>query len=176
MAPLSRELALTDAELDELMGSTWNMRIATLGPGTRINLTPLWFGWAAGRIYFFGRGQKVVNLRRSPDCTVLVDRNERFPELQGAMFQGRGVVLEDDAAEAADAHLEEARWQMGTKYAGGHGEAAPAVPGTRIRNESSARGKSWRWVVVEPERTVSWDNHKIAALRERPAEKSSAGW
>src|SRR4051812_29276853 len=100
MAPLSRELSLTDDELTELMTTCWNMRIATLGPGTRINLTPLWFGWAGGRIYFFGRGQKVVNLRRSPDCTVLVDRNERFPELQGAMFQGRGVVLEDSAAEA----------------------------------------------------------------------------
>ncbi len=176
MAPLSRELALTDAELDEIMTTSWNMRIATLGPGTRINLTPLWFGWAGGRIYFFGRGQKVVNLRRSPDCTVLVDRNERFPELQGAMFQGRGVVLEDADAETADAHLEEARWQMGTKYAGGHGEAPPETPGQKIRNESSARGRSWRWIVLEPHQVVSWDNTKIAAMRQRPAEKSSAGW
>ncbi|HUR76901.1 MAG TPA: pyridoxamine 5'-phosphate oxidase family protein [Acidimicrobiales bacterium] len=176
MAPLSRELALTDEELDELMASTWNMRIATLGPGTRINLTPLWFGWAGGRIYFFGRGQKVVNLRRSPDCTVLVDRNDRFPELQGAMFQGQATVLEDAAAEGADAHLEQARWQMGTKYAGGHGEAPPEDPSELIRNESSARGSSWRWVVVVPDRIVSWDNAKIAAMRERPKEKSSAGW
>lgn len=176
MAPLSRELALTDEELDELMLSTWNMRIATLGPGTRINLTPLWFGWTGGRIYFFGRGQKVVNARRSPDCTVLVDRNDRFPELQGAMFQGHATVLEDAGAEAADPHLEAARWQMGTKYAGGHGEAAPEDPTQPIRNESSARGKSWRWVVVVPDRIVSWDNKKIAAMRERPKEKSSAGW
>ena len=55
-----------------------------IGPGDRINLTPLWFGWARGNIYFYCRGQKVVNLRRDPVATVLVDRNERFPELQGA--------------------------------------------------------------------------------------------
>jgi len=160
MAPLSRDLALTEAELDELMTSSWNMRIASVGPGERINLTPLWFGWAGGRIYTYCRGQKVVNLRRNPACTILVDRNERFPELQGAMFQGRATVLEDAEAEAADPHLEEVRWQMGTKYAGGHGEAAPA-PGAKVRNEASARGRSWRWIVLEPTHLVTWDNTKI---------------
>jgi nitroimidazol reductase NimA-like FMN-containing flavoprotein (pyridoxamine 5'-phosphate oxidase superfamily) len=160
MAGIPPELALTTEQVDELMTTSWNMRVATVGPGTRINVTPLWFGWAGGRIYFYCRGQKIVNLRRNPACTVLVDRNERFPELQGAMFQGDAVVLEDAAAEAADPHLEEARWQMGTKYAGGHGEAAPA-PGEKVRNEASARGSKWRWVVIEPTNIVTWDNFKI---------------
>ena len=162
MAGIPADLALTDEQLDELMTTSRNMRIATVGPGARINLTPLWFGWAGRRIYFYARGQKIVNLRRSPSCTVLVDRNERFPELQGAMFQGTAVVLEDAAAEAADPHLEEVRWQMGTKYAGGHGEAAPpAGSGQRVRNEATARGSKWRWVVVTPDRVVTWDNLKL---------------
>jgi len=160
MARIPPELALTDDELEELMTSSWNMRVATIGPGTRINVTPLWFGWAGGRVYFYCRGQKIANLRRDPTCTVVVDRNERFPELQGAMFQGTATVLEDEAAEAADPHLEEARWQMGTKYAGGHGEAAPS-PGNRVRNDATARGRAWRWVVVVPQRMVTWDNHKL---------------
>jgi len=161
MAPIPPELKLTDEQVDELMTTSWNMRVATIGPGTRINVTPLWFGWAGGRIYFYCRGQKVTNLRRTPSCTVLVDRNERFPELQGAMFQGTATVLEDEAAEAADPHLEEARWQMGTKYAGGHGEAAPPS-GEKVRNGASARGRSWRWIVVEPTNLVTWDNFKLA--------------
>lgn len=164
MAGIPKELALTEEQVDELMTSSWNMRIATLGPGTRINLTPLWFGWAGGRIYFYARGQKIANLRRDPACTVLVDRNERFPELQGVMLQGAATVLEDAAAEQADPHLEEARWQMGTKYAGGHGETAPE-PGERVRNPASARGRSWRWVVVTPRRVVSWDNFKLPEVR-----------
>lgn len=154
--PIPRELALSPAELDALMLSSWNMRIATAGPGSRINLTPLWFGWAGGKVYTYCRGQKVANLRRNPVATVLVDRNERFPELQGAMFQGRARVLEDAEAEAADPDLEAVRMQMGTKYAGGHGE--PREP---QRNAASARGRNWRWVVVEPTRVVTWDNHKI---------------
>ena len=76
------------------------------------------------------------------------------------MFQGRATVLEDAAAEAADAGLEEARWQMGAKYAGGHGESAEPR-----RNDSSARGRHWRWVRFQPEHTVTWDNFKIPGLR-----------
>lgn len=154
--PLSRKLALTPEQLDELMLTSWNMRIATAGPGKRINLTPLWFGWADGKIYTYCRGQKVANLRRNPNATILVDRNERFPELQGAMFQGTARVLESAEEENADDGLETVRMQMGTKYAGGHGE--PAEP---RRNEATARGKDWRWVVFTPENLVTWDNFKI---------------
>lgn len=155
--PIPEELALTPVELDELMLSSWNMRIATTGPGRRINLTPLWFGWGGGKIYTFCRGQKVANLRRNPVATVLVDRNERFPELQGAMFQGRATVLEDAEAENADPDLEAVRVQMGAKYAGGHGEASA---GPR-RNAATARGRNWRWVRFEPSHVVTWDNTKL---------------
>jgi nitroimidazol reductase NimA-like FMN-containing flavoprotein (pyridoxamine 5'-phosphate oxidase superfamily) len=160
VARIPAELGLTAEQLDELMTTSWNMRLATAGPGDRINLTPLWFGWAGGRIYTYCRAQKIVNLRRSPQCTVLVDRNERFPELQGAMFQGRATVLEDADAEAADPHLEAVRWQMGAKYAGGHGDP-PLAEGEQRRNEASARGRSWRWVAIVPDHIVTWDNFKL---------------
>lgn len=155
--PIPQEIALTPGQLDEMMLTTWNMRIASIGPGTRINLTPLWFGWAGGNIYAYCRGQKVVNLRRNPSAAVLVDKNERFPELQGAMFQGKAHVLEDAEAENADPHLEEVRMQMGAKYSGGHGEQA----GAPQRNAATARGRHWRWVRFEPQRTVTWDNQKL---------------
>ncbi len=158
--PIPKELSLTPEQLDELMLSSWNMRIATIGPGSRINVTPLWFGWAGGSIYTYCRGQKVENIRRNPVATVLVDRNERFPELQGAMFQGRAVVLEDAAAESADPHLEEVRMQMGRKYAGGHG--GPAEP---RRNDATARGRNWRWVRFDPAHLVTWDNFKLGNLK-----------
>ena len=160
--PLSRKLALDDAQIAEIMTSSWNCRIATIGPGTRINLTPMWFGWAGNRIYIYGRGQKVVNLRRNPECTIIVDRNEKFPELQAIMLQGKATVLEDAAAEAADPHLEEARVQMGRKYNGGHGKAPVADPPP---NAASARGANGRWMVFVPDRQVTWDNFKLAALR-----------
>ena len=159
--PLSRKLALTEDQIEEIMTTTWNCRIATVGPGSRINLTPMWFGWAGGRIYIYGRGQKVVNLRRNPECSIIVDRNEKFPELQAVMLQGRGVVLEDAAAEAADPHLDEARAQMGRKYNGGHGQPAVEDPPP---NSATARGSNGRWMVFSPDTQVTWDNFKLGNL------------
>src|SRR5215213_3169143 len=158
--PIPPELGLTPDELDELMASTWNMRIATIGPGDRINLTPLWFGWSGGNVYFYCRGQKIANLRRTPACSVLVDRNERFPDLQGAMLQGSAVVLETAADEAADPNLAVAQAQMGPKYAGGHGEPAPASTEGLVFGPS-ARGRSWRWVAFTPTHVVTWNNKKL---------------
>ncbi|MCB1693335.1 MAG: pyridoxamine 5'-phosphate oxidase family protein [Pseudomonadales bacterium] len=162
--PISKKLALSDEQLEELMQTTWNMRIATVGPGTRINLTPMWFGWAEGKIFTFGRGQKVVNVRRNPNCTIIVDRNEKFPELQAAMFQGSARVLESAEEEAAESGMEAVRLQMGRKYAGGHGQPAPADPGP---NRATASGESSRWIVFTPDRLVTWDNFKLKDLRKK---------
>jgi nitroimidazol reductase NimA-like FMN-containing flavoprotein (pyridoxamine 5'-phosphate oxidase superfamily) len=159
---LPRELALDATQIDEMMTQQWNMRIASLGPREFINLTPMWFGWAGGRVYFYGRGQKIVNLRRAPACSVLVDRNEKFPELQAVMIQGKARVLEDAAAEAADPHLVQARVQMGRKYNGGHGQPAVAEPPP---NGATAGGRNRRWVVVVPDRIVTWDNFKLGRRR-----------
>ena len=158
--PLSRDLALTDAELDDFLRRSWTMRVATQGPGSRLNLTAMWYGWAGGCVYFVGRGQKIVNLRRNPACTVLVDANERYPELVGAMLSGRGIVLEDAAAEDADPDLEEVRLQMGRKYATGRGGPTPA-PDVSVRNGYTASGRSRRWVRVEVDHVVTWDNNKL---------------
>lgn len=155
---LPKELALTTAQIDEIMLSEWNMRIASIGPKNRINLTPMWFGWGGGRIYLYGRGQKVVNLRRNPICTVIVDRNIKFPELQAIMLQGKATVLEDAAAEAADPHLAQVREQMGRKYNGGHGRAPAADPGP---NSATAGGRNRRWIVLEASHVVTWDNFKL---------------
>lgn len=155
---LPRDIALTPEQIDEIMGSEWNLRVATLGPGTRINLTPMWFGWAGGAVYFYGRGQKVVNLRRNPSCSIIVDRNVRFPELQGIMLQGEATVLETEEDEARDPHLEAVKRQMGRKYNGGHGQPAVADPGPF---EATARGRNRRWVVLVPDHVVTWDNFKL---------------
>jgi len=162
--PVSKKLALSDEQLEELMTSCWNMRIATVGPGTRINLTPMWFGWSAGKIFTYGRGQKVINVRRNSECTIIVDRNEQFPELQAAMFQGVAKVLESAADEKAEAGTAEVRTQMGRKYAGGHGKPAAEEPDD---NQASAAGDSSRWIVFTPDRLVTWDNFKLKDLRKK---------
>ena len=152
---LSRELELTPDELDDLMSKNWIGRIATIGPGDRINLTAMYFGWAGGSVYMYARGQKVVNLRRNPSCTVHVDENERFPELRGAMLQGKAKVLETVEDEAADPYLPELRKTWSEKY------------GWKRPNPGTASGETMRWIALVPDKIVTWDNSKIAALKEK---------
>jgi nitroimidazol reductase NimA-like FMN-containing flavoprotein (pyridoxamine 5'-phosphate oxidase superfamily) len=161
---IAKEIALTSEQLDEILLNEWNMRMATVGPGRRINLTPMWFGWAGGKVYTHGRGQKVVNLRANPNCTVLVDRNEKFPELQGIMMLGVAKVLEDAAAENADPHLAEVQRQMGKKYNGGHGKPPVTDPPPFV---ATAAGSTRRWIVFTPERVVTWDNFKLRGPERR---------
>ncbi len=154
---IAGKFALTSEEAEQLLTESKTIRLATHGPGRRINLTALWFCWAGGKVYAFTRGQKIANLRRDPLCTAVVDRNERYPELQGVMIEGTAKVLEDAAAEAADEHLDSVvRDAMGAKYAqGGFGS------GGNTRNMSTAMGRDWRWIVMTPERAFSWDNTKL---------------
>ncbi len=159
---LPRELALDDTQVEDMLGNDWNLRIATVDAQGNINLTPMWFGWAGGNIYIYGRGQKVANLRRNPRCTVLVDRNEKFPELQAIMMRGTARVLETAEEETADPHLEEARRQMGIKYNGGHGQPKVDDPPPQ---SSTAGGRNRRWIVFTPDRTVTWDNFKLDRLK-----------
>ena len=161
---LPREIALSHEEIDDVMTDQWNLRIATMGPGTKINLTPMWFGWVQGKIYISARGQKVVNLRRNPQCTVLVDKNEKFPELQGIMMDCRAVVLESNDEEEGDPGLEEARIHMGKKYNGGHGQPVADPPKPMA---ATAGGKNRRWLVLTPEKILTWDNYKLGRLRKR---------
>ena len=155
MAKIAAELKMTEAEIDALMAEESRIRIATIGPGSDINLTPMTFGWAGGRVYIFGRGQKVANLRRSPTSTVLVDVGDAWRTLKGVMMRGRAHVLEDAAAEAADPYLAEAQLNIGAK-SGLRDEQGNIKP-----HAVSASGRSRRWIVFEPERIVSWDNARL---------------
>ena len=155
MARIADSLRMTEAEIDALMREQGRIRIATVGPGSDINLTPMTFGWAGGRVYIFGRGQKVANLRRNPTATVLVDVGDAWRELKGVMMRGRGRVLEDAAAEAADPYLADAQLNIGAK-SGLKDEQGGVRP-----HAVSASGRSRRWIVFEPERIVSWNNERL---------------
>ncbi|MDP6876072.1 MAG: pyridoxamine 5'-phosphate oxidase family protein [Alphaproteobacteria bacterium] len=154
MAKIAPSLQLSPTEIDAVMARKARLRIATIGPGDDINLTPMTFGWAGGRVYIFGRGQKIANLRRNPTATVLVDTGEAWRELVGIMMRGEAVVLENKDAEDADPHLRQAQLNLGLK----HGLEKDGQPAPYA---ASAAGRSRRWIVFTPHSTVTWDNAKL---------------
>ena len=149
MAVIDETLRLSTQEVDALLSTCARCRIATVGPGADINLTPMTFGWANGCVYIFGRGQKIANLRRNATATVLVDVGDAWQELKGVMLRGQARVLETAGEETADPGLDAARANLAAK----HGLAEPYG--------ASASGRSRRWIVFEADRLVSWDNAKL---------------
>ena len=154
MARIDNKLRMEPALINAIMEAEPRLRIATLGPAADINLTPMTFGWAGGHVYLFGRGQKVANLRRTPTATVLVDTGDAWTELRGIMMRGEARVLEDLQAEKADPYLQEACENIGVK----HGLVRDGKPAAY---KATASGKSRRWIVFTPRRTVSWDNQNL---------------
>ena len=155
MAKIADRLRLTPEEVDEILERERHLRIATIGPGAEINLTPMTFGWAGGRVFLFGRGQKIANLRRSSTATVLIDVGESWRDLQGIMMRGQAHVLENQAAESAETHLTGARLNLGMKH--GLRDAAGVVK----PYDASASGNSRRWIVFVPQKIVTWNNQRL---------------
>ena len=151
---MSFSLYLSSDEIDDLMRTESRLRIATIGPVGEINLTPMTFGWASGKVYIFGRGQKVADLRRSNTATVLVDVGFKWRALKGIMMRGRAHILETSEDEIADQNLEDAQLNLGEKHNLIKGGAIiPYAP--------TASGKSRRWIVFTPTKVVSWNNERL---------------
>ena len=154
MAKIDSSLSLSSAEISELMRTEARLRIATIGPGNEISLTPMTFGWAGGRVYIYGRGQKIADLRRSDTATVLVDVGSEWRALKGIMMRGHADILEASEDEIADRYLEEAQMNLGAKHGLlKDGAITPYAP--------TASGRSRRWIVFVPETVVSWNNEKL---------------
>jgi nitroimidazol reductase NimA-like FMN-containing flavoprotein (pyridoxamine 5'-phosphate oxidase superfamily) len=160
MAKIASSLQLGPSEIDSIMTNESRLRIATIGPGEEINLTPMTFGWAGGCVYIFARGQKVANLRRCNTATVLIDTGNQWRELKGIMMRGHAIVLDSEEAEAADAHLVEAQINLGQKH-------NLTKDGKPVPYRATAAGKSRRWIVFTPETMVSWDNARLPGAGEQ---------
>lgn len=103
--PSRREqIRMDDDEVATFLDGRHTMAVATLGPTGHPHLVAMWYAFVDGdrfgdgRLAFwtYGRSQKVVNLRRDPRSTCLVEAGSRYEELRGVELVGTGAVVEDD--------------------------------------------------------------------------------
>ena len=71
--------------------------MATYGPQGQIHLVGMWYAVMDGQIWIETKrkAQKVVNLRRDPRMSFLVETGHTYDQLRGVAMEGRGVVIED---------------------------------------------------------------------------------
>jgi PPOX class probable F420-dependent enzyme len=142
---------MTPAEVDEFLAGRHVMNVATIGRDGRPHLVAMWYGFLDGKPAFwtFAKAQKVVNLRRDPRLTCLVEDGDVYEELRGVELVATGTIVED-----YDAVLEIGK-SVGLRYTGPVALSEAALPFL----EAQARKRVG--VVLHVERVVSWDHRKL---------------
>ena len=143
------QIRMTDAEVDAFLAEHHTMNVASLGKDGQPHLVAMWYGFSDGAPAFwtYGRSQKVVNLRRDPRLTCLVEAGEAYGELRGVELVGRATLLEDrDRVMAVGRSVAE-------RYTGVADEGA-------LEHMGAKRVA----VRIEVDRVVSWDHRKLGGV------------
>ena len=145
------KIAMTDNEVQAYLESERVLNIATIGPTGHPHLVAMWFAMVGGNAVFwtFGKSQKVVNLRRDPKMSGLVESGDSYDQLRGVELRGRGVIVDeyDDVLEIGKA--------VGVKYNG------PSALGDAALPFLEAQATKRVGVVFEIDHIVSWDHTKL---------------
>lgn len=150
---------MTDEERLGFLEAGRTLIVSTIGRDGAPHVAPMWYFLDDGKVVFrsFTKSQKIVNLRRDPRLTVLVQSGEAYTELKGVAIRGRATLIDgaDDASRVLWAY-----GRLAARYAMvGDGpidldpEALEAAFG-RFAPKNTV-------VTVEPERIVSWDHTKL---------------
>ena len=153
MASGRNAVTMSDGEIEQFLTDNMKVQIATIGPDGTPHLTTLFYVLEDGMVAFwtYGRSQKVVNLRRDPRITCLIEDGEDYFELRGVTIQGKARLVEEyDDIRALGARV--AKRMAGDVDLGDFGDEIV---------EQQARKRVG--IVVEPIKVASWDHHKMAA-------------
>lgn len=144
---------MTDAEVADFLDEQRVLNVATIGPTGHPHVVAMWYSMLDGRPSFwtFGKSQKVVNLRRDPRITALVESGESYNELRGVELVGTARIVEDLDRIVA----------IGLAVAAKH-QGADAATSPEVRGFVEAQAAKRVGVEIDVERTVSWDHTKLA--------------
>ena len=88
---------MSQDEVTAFLGAERRAHVATINADGTPHLVPLSYVVLDGRVAFWTdpRSQKVVNLRRDPRMTCLVEAGSEFAELRAVQLTGRAELSDD---------------------------------------------------------------------------------
>ena len=151
MAKARDRIRMSDEEVDDFLHGRHSMAVATLGSDGRPHVVAMWYGFLDGVPAFetYRKSQKVVNLRRDPRMTCLIEDGDSYEKLRGVELIARGTVVDDDEALRTIAR------SLFERYETGFGPDQ----GEEYINFMVAKRVAVR---VDIDDVVSWDHGKIA--------------
>ena len=145
-----RAVVMSTGEVSAFLAERRTATMCTINVDGSIHAVAMWYGFADGRlaVQTKAKSQKAQNVRRDPRMTCLVEAGERYEELRGVELVGRAELVEDPGR----------LWEVGVsvydRYIEPYTERArPAVKAMLDKRVA---------IVLDVERTVSWDHRKLA--------------
>ena len=152
-----KDISMTPVEIERFLTGGRTLTVATLGPRGWPHVVPMWYVVRDSKVTFrsFTKSQKIVNLRRDPRLTVLVEEGEAYHELRGVGIRGTATLIDDPAVVLEVYGAASRRYAfVGDEPTPLEGEALEAAFG-RFAAKNTV-------VVVEPLAVTSWDHRKLA--------------
>lgn len=143
-------IRMTDAEVEAFLQEQRTMSIATIARDGRPHLIAMWYAFLDGLPCFwtFAKSQKVVNLRRDPRITAMVEAGDTYAELRGIELIGHAEITGEED-EVLRFGVEEFERYQGVKM------TEALLPG--VQKMAAKRVV----VKIRAERIVSWDHRKL---------------
>ncbi len=143
---------MTDDEVAAFLDQQRVLNVATIGPTGHPHVVAMWYAMVDGRPSFwtFGKSQKIVNLRRDPRVTGLVESGDSYNELRGVELVGTGRIVEDFDEIVTIGRTVAAKYQ-----------GSEAAESADVLAFLEAQARKRVGVVIDVERTVSWDHTKL---------------
>ena len=143
------QIVMTDAEIADFVARSRTGTLATVGPHTQPHLVAMWYGVIDGEVWVETKvkSQKVVNIRRNPRVSFMIEAGMTYDSLMGVSFEGTAEIHDDpDTIFAVGVSV----WE---RYNGPYtDELKPAVD--MMMNKRVA-------VRIATDRVRSWDHHKL---------------
>ena len=144
---------MSQAEVAAFLGAERRAQVATINADGTPHLVPLTYVLLDGRLAFWTdpRSQKVVNLRRDPRMTCLVEAGAEFAEFRAVQITGRAELTEDreSSRRVGLALFERARGSLNDELR--------AVDDGLVDDRVG--------VTLHAERVVTWDHRKLPRVR-----------
>jgi PPOX class probable F420-dependent enzyme len=143
------QVVMSHDEIVAFLHQQRSSTVATYGPRGQIHLVGMWYAVRENTIWIEtkAKSQKVVNLRRDPRMSFLVEAGHTYDQLRGVAMEGTGVVIEDpDVVWDVCVDIFE-------RYNGPYSEEMRPFVEFMAKNRVVVR--------LDVERTRSWDHRKL---------------
>ncbi len=143
------KIVMSDEQIAEFIEHSRTATMATVLPSGRPHLVAMWYAVIDGEIWFEtkAKSQKVVNLRRDPRISCLVEAGHTYDTLRGVELEGTAEIVEDP----------DALWSVGVsvweRYNGPYSEEVKPLVEFMLHKRVAVR--------VDVRRVRSWDHRKL---------------